>query len=269
MERPGTHEVPQLHAALMITCVVDIVAPDVGEAAVRLLRAAGCRVTCDLTQTCCGQPGWNAGFVNEAAAVARPTLDALEAELERGADVVVVPAGSCATMVRQFWPDLFDRAGDPVAAERARLVGGRTRELSELLAERADALPELRLAGATQVALQRSCHLRRELRVTEQPAELLSRVEGCEPVAWAGADCCCGFGGPFSVGPPETSVALADDALSDLATTDDVDAVVGCDASCLLHLRTRAEALGTPVEVRHLAELLAEALPAAAGWSTP
>lgn len=260
-------DVAPLRATLMITCVVDVVAPEVGEAAVRLLRAAGCEVSCDLSQTCCGQPAWNAGFAAEAAAVARPTLDALEAELERGADVVVVPAGSCATMIRLFWPELFDVAGDPVAAERARLVAGRTRELSELLAERGDALPEMRLTRTIKAALHQSCHLHRELRVTEQPRQLLEQVVGCDVPEWDGADRCCGFGGTFSVKLPEASVAMADEKLRDIAAIEPaVDIVVGCDVSCLLHLRTRAEAEGNPVEVRHLAEVLADSLPAGVGW---
>ncbi|MGH9232631.1 MAG: heterodisulfide reductase-related iron-sulfur binding cluster, partial [Acidimicrobiales bacterium] len=97
-----------MRVSLLITCVVDVVAPDVADAAVRLLRAAGCEVTCNLDQTCCGQPAWNAGFAEDAARVARTTLDALEADLDAGADAVVVPAGSCATMVRVFWPELFE-----------------------------------------------------------------------------------------------------------------------------------------------------------------
>src|SRR5690606_31342136 len=91
---PPARRVVPVHVTLLITCVVDVVAPEVAESAVRVLRAAGCEVTCDLTQTCCGQPAWNAGFAEEAAAVARPTLAALEAELERGAEAAVVPAGS-------------------------------------------------------------------------------------------------------------------------------------------------------------------------------
>ena len=256
------------HVSLLITCVVDVVAPEVGEAAVRLLRASGCTVTCDLSQTCCGQPAWNAGFADEAATVARTTLAALETELDRGADLVVVPAGSCATMVRLYWPELFEIVGDLEAAERARRVGERTRELTELLAERAAALPELRLWNPKRVTLHQSCHLLRELHVADQPAELLARVEGCELVEWSGSDRCCGFGGTFSVKLPEASVAMADEKLDDLASLSP-DMVVGCDASCLLHLRTRAEARETPVqiEVRHLAEVLADALPAATGWA--
>jgi L-lactate dehydrogenase complex protein LldE len=251
-----------VRVSLMITCVVDVAAPDVAEASVRVLRAAGCDVTCNLDQTCCGQPAWNAGFADDAARVARTTLDALEADLAAGADAVVVPAGSCATMVRLFWPELFAVVGDHDAAARARRVGERTRELSELLAARADRLPPLRLGRPVRLALHESCHMLRELRIVDQPAALADAVEGCEVVDWEGSDRCCGFGGTFSVKLPETSVAMADEKLRALATgAPGADVLVGCDTSCLMHLQARADATGRPVHVRHLAEVLAAGLP--------
>ena len=251
-----------MRVSLLITCVVDVIAPDVAEAAVRLLRAAGCEVACNLDQTCCGQPAWNAGFAEDAARVARTTLSALEADLEAGADAVVVPAGSCATMVRLLWPELFEVVGDHEAAARARRVADRTRELSEFLAERAGALPPLRLHRPVRVALHESCHMRRELRIVEQPAALADRVDGVEVVPWDGSDRCCGFGGTFSVKLPETSVAMADEKLRALeAGAPDADLLVGCDTSCLVHLQGRAEASARPVHARHLAEVLAAGLP--------
>jgi len=273
----------EVRATLLVTCVVDVVAPEVGEAAVRLLRAAGCEVSCDLAQTCCGRPAWDAGFPAEAAAVARPTLEALEAELEAGAEVVVVPAGSCAAMVRQSWPAMFEAAGERLAAERARLVGGHTRELSELLAERNGSLPSLQLVRSTRVALHQSCHLRGEHRVDRQPSDLLDRIGGCQTVEWPSAIACCGFADGLGAEGPErveraARAARADgtdraepvigteiDLLADLDAIEP-DLVVGCDTACLVHLRGRAEAAGRPIEVRHLAEVAAEALPAGAGW---
>jgi L-lactate dehydrogenase complex protein LldE len=258
--------VASVRVSLLITCVVDVLSPDVGEASVRVLRAAGCDVTVNLDQTCCGQPGWNAGFAPEAARVARATLEALEADLADGAEAVVVPAGSCATMVRVFWPELFEVVGDHEAAARARAVGERTRELSEFLAERADALGPLRLAAPRTVALHASCHMLRELRIVDAPGALVGAVDGCSAVEWEGADRCCGFGGTFSVKLPEASVAMADEKLRALAAASPApDLLVGCDSSCLMHLAARAEATGRPVEVRHLAEVVAAALPPDAG----
>lgn len=244
--------------ALFVTCVGDLLDPDVPVAAVRVLRAAGCAVSVPDGQTCCGQPAWNSGFTADSARVARTTLDALDAALADGADAVVVPAGSCATMVRLYWPQLFELADDPASAERARAVGSRTWELTELLA----ALPDHRRpSGSVEpctVAYHRSCHMLRELHVDTEPEALLDRVEGCTVEPWAAAERCCGFGGTFSVKLPEASAAMADDKLDVLP--DGVTAIVGADASCLLQLRTRAEARGLPVRTEHVAQVLERAL---------
>jgi L-lactate dehydrogenase complex protein LldE len=251
-----------VRVALLVTCVVDVFEPDVGEATVKVLRAAGCEVSVNLAQTCCGQPAWNSGFAEDAAAVARTTLDALVAELDGGAEAIVVPAGSCATMVRVFWPELFELAGDHEAVEQARRVGEATKELSEFLADRLDHLPPMALGRDVDVAYHHSCHMLRELRIVEQPGALLDQVAGCHRVPWAADERCCGFGGLFSMKLPETSEAMADDKLGSLATAHP-DVVVGSDSTCLLHLRGRAEATGRPILTRHVAEVLAAALPAA------
>lgn len=245
-----------MRLALLVTCVVDVLAPDVGFATVRLLEASGCRVDVPDGQTCCGQPAWNAGQVEAAADVATPTLSALEAALGEGAEAVVVPAGSCATMVRIYWPELFGLAGRPDDAERARRVGAATFELTEVLAERP--LPPLQVPPS-RVAYHHSCHMLRELHVHQQPLSLLARIDGCEQVPWSADERCCGFGGLFSVKLPETSVAMADDKLSSLAESG-AEVLVGADSSCLLHLRTRAEHEGRELRTCHVAELLAAAL---------
>lgn len=247
--------------ALFVTCVGELLDPDVPAAAVAVARACGADVSVPDGQTCCGQPAWNAGFAPEAAAVARTSLAALEAALEGGADHVVVPAGSCATMIRLYWPTLFDTVGDTAAAERARRVGARVQELTEWAAERAGSLPPMASGRPATVAYHRSCHLQRELHVTEQPVALLGLVEGCEVAEWDGDDRCCGFGGTFSVKLPEVSAAMADEKLDSLPPG--VVQVVGADASCLLQIRTRAQHRGLPITTRHIAQVLRDAIQAA------
>lgn len=246
--------------ALFVTCVVDLVRPDAGVAAVRLLRATGSEVSCPSGQTCCGQPAWNAGFAEQAAAVARASLEALEAD---PAELIVVPAGSCATMIRKYWPQLFALAGREGEADRAEAVAARVVELSEHLAPYAGdpVAPPPEDGddggGAPTVAYHRSCHLERELHVHDQPVALLTAA-GVPPVEWDGDDRCCGFGGTFSVRLPEVSVAMADEKLERLPKG--VGTVVSCDASCLLHLAARAAERGLTVRFRHLAEELVDHL---------
>ena len=252
-----------MRVALLVTCVADVFEPEVAEATVEVLAAGGCEVVCPSGQTCCGQPAWNAGFADEAARVAATTLDALEGALDDGARAVVVPAGSCAAMVRRFWPELFATVGDPDRSRRAARVADHTWELTELVPHLD--LPPLALPEPTAVAWHHSCHLRRELRHPEA-GDVLDAVEGCERVAWSADERCCGFGGLFSVKLPEVSVAMADDKLRSLAeAVPAADEVVSADASCLLHLRGRLAAEGIDVGTRHVAQVLAAALPRADG----
>jgi L-lactate dehydrogenase complex protein LldE len=245
--------------ALLPTCVVDTVAPEVGESVVRVLRRFGHDVTVPDGVTCCGQPAWNAGFAADAAQVARATLGALARALEADPDLVIcVPAGSCATMIRVFWPELFHLQGSEADVAAARRVGAAVREFSELLAgDVAEGTAAGRLAGsyAATVAYHHSCHMLRELHLREPPLALLDGLDGCRRAEWSADERCCGFGGMFSVKLPETSVAMADDKLDALAATD-AEELVGCDQSCLLHLRGRLGRLDRPLPVRHLAEVL-------------
>ena len=230
-----------MRVALFVTCLVDLVAPEVGVATARVLQRAGHEVVFPEGQTCCGQPAFNSGHRAEAARVLRTTLRALA---EARADAYVAPAGSCTTMIRTFARQL-------VASPDLEYVAPRLYELSEFLAEHGGALHG---TAARRVAYHDSCHMLRELGLEREPRAALGRLEGVELVEWDGARC-CGFGGTFAVRQPELSVAMADEKLRTLGGA---DTLCGADPSCLMHLRGRLERLGSPVEVRHLAELLEE-----------
>jgi L-lactate dehydrogenase complex protein LldE len=238
--------------ALFPTCVVDAIDPDAGLSAVRVLRRMGHEVTVPDRATCCGQPAWNSGEAEAAATVARTTLDALDAD---PADVVVVPAGSCTTMMRVFWPELFELVGDHASADKARRLHARVKEFSEFV-DAAGAPPASGGAGSS-VLYHHSCHMLRELRIKDQPEHLLDHA-GAPRVPNPAEGKCCGFGGLFSVKLPETSAAMADEVL-DAAVSAQAAEVVGCDASCLMQLRTRAGHRDLPLRFRHLAEVLDEA----------
>jgi len=234
---------------LFPTCVVEAVRPAVGRAARRVLERLGYRVREARRATCCGQPAWNAGFAAEAARVAATTCDALA----RADGVVCVPSGSCTTMIRLYWPEMFRLAGDPGRADAAAALAGRVREFSEVVAGH-------RIAGRfdAAVAQHRSCHMTRELGIVAQPAAVLDALDGVRRVPWA-EDLCCGFGGTFSIKQPEIAVAMADAKIDSLQGAAP-DAVVGCDQSCLAHLEGRMRRRGIGVAVRHLAEVLDEAM---------
>ena len=244
--------------AIFPTCVVDAVAPEVGFATARVLTRAGCDVSVAEKTTCCGQPAWNSGHAEPAAIVARTTLAGIEEALRDGAEAVVVPAGSCTTMIRVFWPELFELVGQHDAAHRARAVAAKVFELTEFLAtgsgfERKPS--ESRTSSQEGVRYHPSCHMLRELGLKDEP---VAALEACGYDVARGAERCCGFGGLFSVKLPETSVAMADEVL-DAAVADGATEVVAADGSCLMQLAMRAEARGLPLKFRHVAVALDDA----------
>ncbi|MDX6539249.1 MAG: L-lactate dehydrogenase complex protein LldE [Gaiellales bacterium] len=229
--------------ALMPTCLVDLVRPEAGVSAVRVLRRAGYRVTFPEGQTCCGQPAWNSGFPDDARRVAATTLAALAAS----EGPIVVLSGSCAATMLHAWPELF--AGDP------RLAGvlERVVEFGAFLAPHASTAPT---AGARRpVAFHCSCHQRRGLRDTTSGATLISSLPNVELVEQTDADACCGFGGTFAVKFPGVSTAMGRDKVDAVHEAGAGELVSG-DLGCLVHLAGVAAENDVELATTTLPELL-------------
>ncbi len=222
--------------------------PEDGGHARRVLERLGDEVD-TIVGPCCGQPAFNSGYRAEARSVGRVLLRAA-----REHETIVIPSGSCASMVKHYLPGLW--AG-PRGASIERMAD-RFVEFGAYVAAHPNvaALP-LRLAGA--VTYHDSCHGRRELGLTEGAVGLLEQVEGLDVRRLAYEDECCGFGGAFTVKEPEVSVAMARSKLADVASRG-VRVLVSGDLSCLAHLEATARADDQPLETWTLAELLDRAL---------
>jgi L-lactate dehydrogenase complex protein LldE len=238
-----------MRVGLFVTCLVDLMRPRIGFAALKLLEAAGCEVVVPRTQTCCGQPGYNAGARRSALALARKVL----AEFE-DCDYVVAPSGSCAGMIRTHYPDLFREAPDEI--ERARRLCARTYELTDFLANvaRVERMPG-KFDGT--VTYHDSCSGLRELGVKAQPRALLAKVPGLALKEMEEAETCCGFGGTFAVKFGEISTHIAERKCANIAESG-AGAVVLGDLGCMLNIEGRLRRRGdTKTRVLHVAEVLA------------
>ncbi len=234
--------------ALFITCLVDQFFPQVGECAVRVLRRLGVDVAFNPAQTCCGQPAFNTGYRNEARQVAARVLDLFD-----DADYVVAPSGSCSSMVRVFYPELF--ADDAARLRKAEELAGRFFEFSEFLVK-VLGVEDVGAVFPHRVAYHDSCHLLRELHVEHEPRSLLRAVRNIELLEMQDYRLCCGFGGTFSVKFPEVSVPMGEDKVQ-AATRTGAEYLVANDAGCLMHLAGVIHREGLPLKTIHLAELLA------------
>ena len=245
---------PRRRVALFVTCIVDQVYPNVGLAAARLLQALGCEIVVPRGLTCCSQMGFNAGFREEARAVAGRTLELLRApEVWQGGKVdVVMPSGSCAAMVRHSYGELFQgtRQQD-LAAELA----GRTYELTEYLVD-VLGVEDVGARFAGRIAYHDACHGLRFLGLGRQARALLSHVAGAEVVALPGADQCCGFGGLFAIKQRAISEAMLGRKLAAVGATE-ADLIVTGDVSCMTQIAGGLSRAGSRTRARHIAEVLA------------
>ena len=234
---------------LFVTCLVDLFRPTVGFAAVKLLEEAGYSLEVPKDQTCCGQPAYNSGDKEDARALAIQVIKAFE-----GYDYIVAPSGSCAAMIAKHYPSLLK--DDPTWAHRADLVAGKTHELVSFLTD---------IAGVDAVSSQfkgsityhDSCSGLREMKVKDQPRKLLNSVDGIEIKEMKDSDVCCGFGGTFCVKYPDISDSIVGKKTKTI-TDSGAGTLLAGDLGCLMNMAGKLKREGSAIEVRHVAEVLAD-----------
>ena len=248
-----------MQASLFVTCIVDQFYPEVGESTTRVLSRLGVDLDFPSDQTCCGQLAFNSGFWSEAKPLARRFLKVFSGDRD-----IVVPSGSCATMVRVFYEELLH--DEPDALDEARAMAARVYELSEYIVDILGVtdLGALVAAGRPssphrRVTYHEACHLRRELGVIAQPRALINALPGVDLVEMEQAEVCCGFGGTFAIRYPDISGAMLQDKIDNIRGTG-ADTLIACDNSCLMHLSGGLDKQDVAVRSMHLAQLLDEAL---------
>ncbi|HEY6241422.1 MAG TPA: (Fe-S)-binding protein [Burkholderiales bacterium] len=238
-----------MRVGLFVTCLVDLMRPSIGFAALKLLEDAGYEVTVPATQTCCGQPGWNAGDRKSARALAEKLIGEFE-----DCRYVVIPSGSCAGMVRRHFLEVFE--SEPEMLAKAERLGARTYEFTEFFVKVAKRTPAP--AGFSGIATYHdSCSGLRELGVKAQPRQLLAKIPGLKLVEMEECETCCGFGGSFSIKYGDISSAMAEKKCANIAASG-ASAVVLGDLGCMLNIEGRLRRRGDErTRVLHVAEVLA------------
>jgi L-lactate dehydrogenase complex protein LldE len=239
----------KLKAALCVTCLIDQFYPEVGEAVVKVLRGQGVDVSFPEDQTCCGQIAFNGGFRNDAADVAQHFMDLFENE-----EHVVVPSGSCTSMIKIYYQELFK--DDPEQLERAKAIAEKTYEFSDFLVN-VVGQSDVGASSYGLITYHDACHLLRELGISKEPRELIGNVDGVEIQEINDSDSCCGFGGLFSVKFPDISAAILEEKIKNIIDSG-AGTLVANDCGCLMQIRGAMQRKNLNVRAVHIAELLAE-----------
>jgi len=235
---------------LFIPCFVDQLYPHTGFNMVKVLEKAGCEVSYNSAQTCCGQPAFNAGFWDDA----RIVCDKFLVDFNKDS-YIVAPSASCVGFVRNYYPKLFENSSQ---LSNVKAIGAKIFELSEFL---------VKVLGVTnfnarleaKATYHDSCAGLRECKIKNEPRQLLANVEGLELVELNDVETCCGFGGTFAVKFEAISISMAEQKVDNALTTG-AKYLISTDHSCLMHIQGYIDNKGYSLQTLHLADVLAN------GW---
>ena len=235
---------------LFIPCFVDQLYPQVGMNTVKLLEKAGCEVSYNPNQTCCGQPAYNAGYMKEAKQVSEKFIHDFS-----GSEYIVAPSGSCIGYVRGSFEEIFNNGS---CHNEAKLIGKRSFELSEFLV---DVLNFTNFGAALQAkaTYHDACGALRECGIKSHPRTLLAQVKGLELIENKECETCCGFGGTFAVKYEPISVGMAQTKVNS-ALQANADYLISTDVSCLMHIEGVIKHQQLAMKTAHLADILTQ------GW---
>jgi L-lactate dehydrogenase complex protein LldE len=238
-----------MKVSLFVTCLADIFYPKVGISVVEVLRSYGVDVDFPIEQTCCGQPAYNSGYHKEAREVAKQVIKTFE-----GSEKVITPSGSCASMIRHYYVELFKN--DPEWKEKALALANKTYEFTEFLVNK---LGVERICARLQVkaTYHHSCHMSRGLGLQKEPGILLDRVEGLVMQELPYCNDCCGFGGTFAAKMSSISEKMVDEKIKNIESSE-ANVLIGSDMGCLMNIEGRIRRMGKDIKIMHIAEVLAE-----------
>ncbi|MDE3235526.1 MAG: (Fe-S)-binding protein [Bacteroidota bacterium] len=236
-----------MNVDIFIPCFIDQLYPNVGFSMVKVLEKAGCKVSYNANQTCCGQPAFNAGFWGEAKDVCSKFIKDFA-----NAEYVVMPSASCAGFVKNYYSKLFDNSS---VHNEVKALADKTFELSDFLVNVLK-VEDIGASFPVKATYHNSCAALRECKIKEEPRKLLRNVKGLELVEMADNETCCGFGGTFAVKFDPISVAMGDQKIVN-ATATDAEYIISTDMSCLMHIDGCIKHKGSGLKVMHLADVLA------------
>jgi L-lactate dehydrogenase complex protein LldE len=239
-----------MNVQIFIPCFVDQLYPETGFNMVKVLENAGCNVRYNPSQTCCGQPAFNAGFWDEAKSVCSKFIKDF-----RGTDYIVAPSASCVGFVRNYYPKLFENSS---AHHDVSDIGQRIFEFSEFLVQVLK-IENFNAQLTGRATYHDSCAGLRECRIKEEPRKLLSKVKGLEIIEMEDVETCCGFGGTFAVKFEPISVAMAEQKVEHALATG-ASYLISTDLSCLMHLQGYIDKKGYSLKTMHIADVLASNL---------
>ncbi|MBW1841092.1 MAG: LUD domain-containing protein [Deltaproteobacteria bacterium] len=242
---------PKYTVALFAGCAVDFVYPEQARALMKILERYDVQVEFPMGQTCCGLPALMAAEEETAREVAVQNIKAIRTG---SLDYILTLCASCGSHLKHNYPRLVP--DDPDLIEGMKVLTDKIIDFSSFMVNVLKVSAREYASTGKRVAYHAPCHLCRGLKVTEEPRKLMD-IAGLEYVRSKDEDVCCGFGGSYSVDFPEIASEILKKKLDILEETDAQLLATDC-PGCVMQLRGGMDRRSGKLEVRHIAEIVAD-----------
>lgn len=232
---------------LFVPCFVDQLYPQTAFNMIKVLERAGCKVSYNPEQTCCGQPAFNAGFWDESKEVCAKFIKDFIPDAP-----IVAPSASCVGFVKNYYTKLFENSS---LHHEATAISKNIFELSDFLVNHLK-VTDVGASLEGKATYHDSCAALRECKIKNEPRILLANVKGLELKELEDVETCCGFGGTFAVKFEPISIAMAEQKVEHALATG-AEYLISTDLSCLMHLQGYIDNKGYNLKTMHIADVLA------------
>ncbi len=236
-----------MNVEAFIPCFIDQFYPKTAANFIAVLEKAGCKVSYNPGQTCCGQPAFNSGYWKEAGTVAKKFLVDFNP-----AEVIVGPSASCTGFVRNYYPKIFE--DDKPNLEMSIQLSKKIFELSDFLVNHLK-ITDFNAVFNHKVTFHDSCAGLREYGIKSEPRVLLANVKGLELIEMENTGTCCGFGGTFAAKFHSISNAMTDQKVENALKTG-AEYIVSTEASCLMNMESYIRKNKLPIKTIHFVDIL-------------
>jgi iron-sulfur cluster protein len=242
---------PKYTVALFAGCAVDFIYPEQARALLKLLERHRVQVEFPKDQTCCGLPALMTAEEATAREVARQNIRAVQPEKY---DYILTLCASCASHLKHNNSKIFKKDSDWLG--KLKEFSDKIIDFSSFMVNVLNVSSDKFKATHKKVAYHAPCHLCRGLHVTTEPRKLI-QLAGYTYVRSKDEDVCCGFGGSYSIDFPEISAEILKKKLDTVEDTPAELLVTDC-PGCVLQLRGGMDKRRGKIQIKHIAELLAE-----------
>jgi glycolate oxidase iron-sulfur subunit len=233
-------------------CSINYLFPPVGETTIRLLTQNGFAVILPKGQTCCGLPAYGSGDLETARSLAEKNIKAFA---DSDLDQIIVPCGSCFYFLKEGYSKLFpDDAEVKTFSQKIVEPSSFFLELGHFSGR---SNPTLDQDKKLRVTYHDPCHLRRGMKIYQEPRKLLQSLSGVEFVEMKRPDRCCGMAGGFNFIYYDLSKKILRHKLDDIEATH-ADYVVTSCMGCMIQLQDGIHQRRMKKKVFHFVDLLDE-----------